>query len=100
MVSTEKRLEAKIDHTDARMSEMEKRINGRFSVMEGKFDQVLSKVHGIQVLMEEQRSENRVVLDGLKSFIERQDRMEDEHKDFRHTLQLLVSAKLPPLNAP
>ena len=41
-----------------------------------KFEQVMVVVHRTQVLMEEQRGENRIVLDGLKTVLERQDRVE------------------------
>ena len=44
--------------------------------LKGEIQQVLVAVHRTQALMEEQRSENRIVLDGLKNVIERQDRIE------------------------
>ncbi len=68
------------------MGAMEKRLDGRI-------DQVLSSVHRTQTLMEEQRGENKIVLDGIKSVMERQDRAESEAKDFRKTLQLLVTTR-------
>lgn len=40
--------------------------------------ETLASVHRSQVLMEEQRSENRIVLDGIKMLAERQDRLEKE----------------------
>ena len=40
--------------------------------------QVLVSVHRTQAIMEEQRGENRIVLDGLKNVTERQDRIEAE----------------------
>ncbi len=79
-------LDGKITQLDGRMTQ----LDGKFLTQEGKIEKVLSVVHRTQTLMEEQRSENRIVLDGLKSVIERQDRAEEEAKEFRHTIQILV----------
>lgn len=46
------------------------------SRLSSKIEGVVAAVHGTQVLMEEQRSENRIVLDGLKLVLDRQDRLE------------------------
>jgi gas vesicle protein len=40
--------------------------------------QVLVSVHATQTLMEEQRNENKIVLEGLQGLFERQDRVESE----------------------
>jgi len=87
-------LDARIDgvekRLDARIDGVEKRLGARIDGVDGKVQQVLSQVHGIRVLMEEQRSENKVVLDGIKSVMDRQDRVEGEVKEFRETLRVLV----------
>jgi hypothetical protein len=57
----------------------------------GKIEQVLVSVHQTQVLMEEQRGENRIVLDGLKNVTERQDRMEGDILDIKSTLRSFKS---------
>jgi hypothetical protein len=54
--------------------------------------EVVAEIHRTQALMEEQRGENKIVLDGIKALMERQDRVEEE-KEFQETLQILVSAK-------
>jgi hypothetical protein len=41
----------------------------------------MTSVHQTQVLMEEQRGENRIVLDGLRTVLDRQDRLESELAD-------------------
>ena len=54
---------------------------------------VLSTVHRSQVLMEEQRSDNRLVLDGLKNVTERQDRVENDVVELRRDIKFLQTAK-------
>lgn len=54
------------------MNSMEARLGA-------KIEQVTSAVHRVQVIVEEQRSENRIVLDGLKTVIDRQDRFEAQY---------------------
>lgn len=70
--STHQELDGKITQLDGRITQLDGRVTG----VEGKISEVLAVVHRTQALMEEQRSENRIVLDGLKSVMERQDRME------------------------
>lgn len=52
---------------------------------------VISSVHRTQALMQEQRGENRIVLDGLKNVTERQDRMGVDILEIRDTLRSLRS---------
>ncbi len=52
--------------------------------------EVKSTVHRIQAIVEEQRNENRIVLDGLKTMIDRQDRVEVEVADFRQTMKVFI----------
>src|SRR5262249_18089130 len=49
--------------------------------------EVLVSVHRSQTLMEEQRGENRIVLDGLKNVTERQDRIEGQIIEIRDTVR-------------
>jgi hypothetical protein len=79
-------LEGKIGELAGNMQEMEGRLASRI-------DQVVGGLHRTQALMEEQRGENKIVLDGIKSVMERQDRAEEEAKEFRRTLQLLMKPK-------
>ena len=51
-------------------------VKAELHEVKGRVDQVLVAVHASQVLFEEQRSENRIVLDGIKMVMERQDRVE------------------------
>ncbi len=60
----------------AELRSLEARLDSLDSKMESRFDQMLVVSHRTQVLMEEQRSENRIVLDGLKTVLDRQDRIE------------------------
>ena len=53
-------------------------LKGEIHEVKSDLQKVLVAVHGTQVLVEEQRSENRIVLDGIKMVMERQDRVEAE----------------------
>ena len=57
--------------------------------LNSKIEQVLISVHRSQVLMEEQRGENRIVLDGIKNIFERQERVEKDFSELRGTVKAL-----------
>lgn len=57
---------------------LEHRLNSRLESIEANTQETLASVHRIQVIVEEQRGENRIVLDGLKTLADRQDRLENE----------------------
>jgi hypothetical protein len=71
------------DELKADLGALEHRINSKFSAVDSKVEliqselkEVKSSARATQVLMEEQRSENRIVLDGIKTIIEKQERLE------------------------
>ncbi|MBI4403492.1 MAG: hypothetical protein HY537_04990 [Deltaproteobacteria bacterium] len=57
--------------------------------LSAKIEQVMVSVHRTQVVMEEQRGENRIVLDGIKTLMERQDRIETDCGELRNTVRTL-----------
>ena len=83
--SVDVKLTGKIDSLGYDMSAMESRLEGKILALD-------SRLHGMSILMEEQRSENRVVLDGIKTMIERQDRVEEETREARETLRVFIRA--------
>ena len=94
--SVEKRLESKIGALDSKIGLLDSKIgllDSKIGAVTASVEQVLSNVHGIRALVEEQRSENRIVLDGLKSVIDRQDRAEVEAKEFRVTFTVFLNAR-------
>ena len=64
--------------------ELRAEIQGARHELGAKIEKTIVAVHRVEVLMEEQRGENRIVLDGLKLFLERQDRVESTLS--RHSL--------------
>ena len=78
------------------MKAMEKRMTGRMDTLDGKVEQVISAVNRVQVIVEEQRSESRIVMDGLTTIIERMNRHDAQIDEFRHTLQIFIKAKESP----
>lgn len=70
-----------IHEVKAEIHEVKSEVHGVKAEVHGlksQMQEVLKSVHHTQVLMEEQRSENRIVLDGLKNMMDRQDRIESE----------------------
>ena len=82
-------LDAKIDSVDAKFYSLDAKIDSVEKRLESKIEQVLVAVHRTQTLMEEQRSENRIVLDGLQNVIQRQDRMETELVELRGDIRAI-----------
>jgi uncharacterized protein YhaN len=86
-------LDKKVNALDKKVDALDKKVDALECKMDIGFEQLIANSHRTQVLMEEQRSENRIVLDGIKSVMERQDRMEVQAEEFRRTLQTLISRK-------
>ncbi len=63
--SSEKRLESKINQVESKINQVDSKV-----------ELVLSEIHRMAILMEEQNSRNKFVLDGYASLYERQDRLE------------------------
>ena len=60
----------------ASINSSEKKLEAKINQVESKVELVLSEIHRMGVLMEEQNSRNRFVLDGYDSLYRRQDRVE------------------------
>jgi hypothetical protein len=78
-------LKADIQSVQSELKAVESRLDSKISTLDSKIEKTIGNTHRIQVLMEEQRSENRIVLDGLKNMMERQDRLEAEIKEVRRS---------------
>jgi hypothetical protein len=57
-----------------------------------KIEKVVVAVHQTQILMEEQRGENRIVLDGIKNLVEKHERIEIDVGKLHSTIRLLKSS--------
>ncbi len=69
-------LRGRIDSAESKLGSRIDGLGQRLVKVEVGLEQVLVSVHRTQVLMEEQRGENRIVLDGLKNVHDRLDRIE------------------------
>ncbi len=67
-------------------------LRGEIGCLRGEVHKIKSSIHRCEALIEEQRNEARVVLDGIKNLSERQDRAEDEMKELRSMVYLFVKA--------
>lgn len=56
--------------------EILQRMDARFSAVNSRFDHLESRFTRMEFLLEEQNANNRVVLEGLQSLWQRQDRLE------------------------
>lgn len=74
-------MESRFDGIDSRFVSMESRIDGKiqttFHQLTEQIHQLHSQVHRIGILVEEQNAKNNIVLDGLTSLFERQERLEN-----------------------
>jgi chromosome segregation ATPase len=89
MGSVRTELRTEIGALRAEMGVMRTENGAEFSSLRSEVQQVLVAVHRSQALMEQQRGENRIALDGLKNVTERQDRMDGELQEIRETLKVL-----------
>lgn len=66
-----------------------KRMDARFAGIESKIEGLTGEIHRVASLMEEQRNENRIVLDGLAAVISRQERVESDVERINKQIRLL-----------
>ena len=71
-------LSHRVDSLDRKVDSLDYKIDSFRNELKGDIQQVLVSVHRTEVLMEEQRGENKIVLDGIKNLWERQNRIETE----------------------
>ena len=82
-------LESKIDSLEGKIGSFEKRMISFEARMESKHSETMSVAHGTKILIEEQRAENRIVLDGLQTFMERHDRIEAHLGNLKNSFESL-----------
>ena len=76
LTAVHKQIKASISSLEKKQDARFSQIDARFNQMDSKVDLVLSEIHRMAVLMEEQNSRNKFVLDGYDSIYQRQDRLE------------------------
>jgi chromosome segregation ATPase len=72
-------IDARFNEIDARFNEIDARFNEvdvRFERVEASIQNLISEVHRLAILIEEQNARNRIVLDGLTGLFARQERLE------------------------
>jgi chromosome segregation ATPase len=84
-------VEGRFNAIDAKFS----RVDARFNHMDSKFEQVLSEVSRIGLLVEEQNSKNQIVLEGLTSLWQRQERIENRTDAVEKFVRSLGRSKTP-----
>jgi chromosome segregation ATPase len=84
--SLERKMEARFASLDSRFTSIDSRfssidsrfseIDSRFAQQDSRFDALDSRLSRMELLLEEQNSNNRIVLEGLQALWQRQDRIE------------------------
>ena len=90
-------LRAEMGNLKSEMGTLRSEMGNLRSEMKGEMqiikEDLGSKIHRVLVVVEEQRSENRIVLDALKNLDERQDRLEGEVVDLKKTVKLIARSR-------
>ena len=68
------------------ITELRGELRSGFHAVNEKIERVLMAVHRSQVIAEEQKADNRIVLDGLNNLNEKFDRLKSNHIDLRRTV--------------
>lgn len=74
-------------------TELKGEMNGLRTDLSVGIQQVLAATHRSQAIAEEQRAENRIILEGLHNVNERMDRLEYENVEIRRFLKTLRSPR-------
>lgn len=86
-------IDSRFSSIDARFANIDARFaaqDSKFAAMDAKIEQILVSVHRTQAIVEEQRSENRVMLEALNGFVKRMDRIEQRQDEQDQTLRSLI----------
>lgn len=84
-------IDARFNEIDARFDEVNARfdeVHSKFHQQDSKFEKILSEIHRIGLLVEEQNARNKFVLDGYTSLNDRLDRHEVEIAQIKKTVGL------------
>ncbi len=68
--------EKRFDSIDLKLKAHDRRFDQLDSKIDSNQERLMSEIHRIGVLVEEQNNRNRIVMDGLTNLFERQDRVE------------------------
>ena len=82
-------LDRKVDSLDHKIDSVRIELKGDIQNVLSETQQILVTVHRSQVLMEEQRGENKIVLAGIKNLYERQNRIETDIQKLQHPAKSL-----------
>jgi hypothetical protein len=89
MDSRFEQIHSEIARLDSRFSH----LDSKFSHLDSKFEQMLSEVSRIGLLVEEQNSRNHIVLEGLTSLWQRQQRIEGRVDEWEKFVRQLGRSK-------
>jgi peptidoglycan hydrolase CwlO-like protein len=83
------RVDARFNQVDARFNEVDARfdrMDAKLEKMDSKIDAMSSKIHQMHLLAEEQRGENRIVLDGLIVWIAKNEQLDERVTGLEKTM--------------
>ncbi|MGK5090116.1 hypothetical protein WDW86_21410 [Bdellovibrionota bacterium FG-2] len=82
-------IDSKFSQVDSKFSQ----VDSRFNQVDSKLERVLSDVARIGVIVEEQNANNRVVLEGLTGFWQRQERVETRVDEWEKLLRSIAQLR-------
>lgn len=95
--ASEKRTDARFNQIDARFSQIDAKfsqVDAKFNQLESQISTVLSEIHRLAILVEEQNARNKYVLDGYEQIFQRQDRLEIEVNQRLEVMEQVLSTKI------
>jgi hypothetical protein len=79
--SLEHKMDSRFQKVEGKLAELKTEVKGQLtseiSGLKSAMEKMSSSMHQMQLLVEEQRAENRIVMDGLTNLFSRQERIED-----------------------
>ena len=97
MASFENKMDARFTQVDARFTHVDARfthVDAQLNDLKASIANVLSEVHRIALLTEEQNARNKYVLEGYDQIFKRQDRLEVEVNQRLQNVEDIVSKKI------
>jgi len=76
-------LSHRFDSIDSKFESIDKRFVSMDHKIDSKTEEMMSAIHRIGLLVEEQNAKNDIVLEGLSNLFHRQERLEGELGEFR-----------------
>ena len=86
-------LKAEVRSVERRIEAMDSKFEARAKTQDSKLEQMMASLHRIQAIVEESRSENRIMLEALTGFVQRMDHLETRQDSVETTVHNIAKSK-------